>query len=595
MNNLKSLGQKDPARRFSRNQKLAVEIVTGRTGEADHIQPYSKGGETSVENCQLISRVANKKKAAAEFKPRVWQEQLLIRWRNRDQNKPFMLIAVPGSGKTKVTLEIARRWLAAGSDRRVIVVVPSDNLRKQWQDEAGLFGVQLQTKEFGTKFKRDYAGGVVTYHLVANSPMLFRKLCSVAPTMVIFDEVHHCGDESHFGNGIKTAFELADEKLLMSGTPWKTNGTPIPFVQYDKDGFAIGDFSYSLTDALQDGVVRHLVFSHSKGAVVNDTSGEVLEFNGGISEADAAKRLAILLDPNGDYVRNQIFEANDRLNQVRNSRPDAAALVICIDQTHAQRTAALIEEITGENVSLIVSDSAIENDTVNEFRKGRSKWLVSVRKVSEGTDIKRLHVLLYLTNVTAELFFRQAIGRVSRVRDDEDAEGFVVLPADPRLIAAARNVEADQVLALNEPSDVEPKERQPSEDFDKPINFYSTMHDGIEMVFINGEAVDSFDYAYVEKVSSSYDLPQAKVLRMMRDGVFSQGVSVDIEKVHPAENTEELEARLRKTAGKYAYSLSKRIKVDVSEIHKRFKPQNQMTIKELESKVSWLIEQCGKK
>jgi hypothetical protein len=184
---------------------------------------------------------------------------------------------------------------------------------------------------------------------------------------------------------------------------------------------------------------------------------------------------------------------------------------------------------------------------------------------------------------------------VSRVRDDEDAEGFVVLPADPRLIAAARNVEADQVLALNEPSDVEPKERKPSEDFDKPINLYSTMHDGIEMVFINGEAVDSLDYAYVEKMSSSYDLPQAKVLRMMRDGVFSQGVSVDIEKVHPAENTEELEARLRNTARKYAYSLSKRIKVDVSEIHKRFKPQNQMTIKELESKVSWLIEQCGKK
>jgi superfamily II DNA or RNA helicase len=595
MNNLKSLGQRDPVRRFSRNQKLAVEIVTGRTGEADHIRPYSKGGETSVENCQLIPRVANRKKAAAEFKPREWQKELLWKWRDREQDKPFMLIAVPGSGKTKVTLEIARQWLAAGADRRIIVVVPSDNLRKQWQDEALLFGIQLQTKEFGTRFKSDYMGGVTTYHLVANQAFLFRKLCSVAPTMVIFDEIHHCGDESHFGNGIKQAFELAVEKLLMSGTPWKTNGTPIPFVQYDNNGFAVGNFSYSLKDALQDGVVRQLVFSHSRGAVVNDVSGEVLEFNGNISEADAAKRLAILLDPNGDYVRNQVFEANDRLNQIRAIRHDAAALVICIDQNHAQRMATLIEEVTGDDVSLIVSDSAIENDTVSEFRKGRSKWLVSVRKVSEGTDIKRLHVLLYLTNVTAELFFRQAIGRVSRVRDEEDSEGFVILPADPRLIDAAKNVEDDQVLALNETSDTDPKERVQGEDGDRPVNSYSTTHDGIEMVFINGEAVNSIEYALVEQVSSSYDLPQAKVLRMIRDGVFSQVSQVTSEEVRPDESIELLEKRLRKDARSLGFKLSKILKQDVAEIHKRFKPQSEMSIRELEDKVSWLKKECAKK
>jgi superfamily II DNA or RNA helicase len=59
--------------------------------------------------------------------------------------------------------------------------------------------------------------------------------------------------------------------------------------------------------------------------------------------------------------------------------------------------------------------------------------------VSEGVDIRRLRVIVYATNVVAELSFRQIIGRVVRVNaaNGESDHGLVVLPSDPRLIDMA--------------------------------------------------------------------------------------------------------------------------------------------------------------
>ena len=48
---------------------MAVELVTGQTGEADHVVPYSKGGKTDVENLQLISGRTNRMKGAFKFEP----------------------------------------------------------------------------------------------------------------------------------------------------------------------------------------------------------------------------------------------------------------------------------------------------------------------------------------------------------------------------------------------------------------------------------------------------------------------------------------------------------------------------------------------
>lgn len=583
---------KKEKRLFNKSEKLAVEIVTGRDGEADHIKPYSKGGVTDVSNCQILSPHANKRKGAFEFKPRKWQIDFFKEWDQREEGSPFMLIAIPGSGKTWAALESARRWLAAGVDRRLMVIVPSDNLRTQWKSEATQFGINLQSREFGTSFKSDYQGGVATYHLAANQPFVFRKLCSVHPTLVIFDEVHHCGDDSHFGKGIKDGFELAKEKVLMSGTPWKSDGKMIPFVRYDGDGFALGNFRYDYPDALVDEVVRCLVFDHARGSLEHELTGQKLELNGEVSEKDASQRLRLLLDPDGEYLRKQLQDAHAKLMDCRKTVPDAAAMAVCIDQWHAVKVAKVIECITGVKPSIIVSDSDIENDSVDSFRKTKSEWLVSVRKVSEGTDIKRLQVLCYLTNVTSELFFRQVIGRVSRVRGLDDYEGYVYLPADPRLIAAARNIENAQVIAIKESAERESREMNERGEAGDEHLMWMTQHDGTETVLIGKIRVEVDEAREIERIAQATGLPMQKVMEVMRmSKIHPSRIEISQE---PVLTMEEVEKKLRADCQKLANRLSRLLGIEVREIHSRFKKQGAMSISELKSKKAALLTDIQK-
>lgn len=580
-------------RRFSSKQRQAVELVSDRTGEADHINPYSLGGETEVENCQILESAANKKKAAFKFKPRKWQTEFMRDWENREPHQPFMLIAIPGGGKTMAALEVCRRWMAAGSDRRVIFVVPTDNLREQWKDEAAKFGISLQTKEFATNFKDGFQGAVVTYHLVANQPLVFRKLCSVAPTMVVFDEIHHCGDEAHFGKGIVEAFPLAKERLLMSGTPWKSDGRPIPFVKYDGNGYAVGNFSYDYPRALNEDVVRYLAFYHAKGSIKNDCTGETEALSKEVSDEDAAKRLRKLLDPDGDYVREQIIAAHRKLLEVRKQIPDAAALAACVDQYHAVKVANIIREVTGCEPSVIVSDSDIENDSVRAFRRSKKEWLVAVRKVSEGTDIKRLQVLCYLTNTTSELFFRQLVGRVSRVRDMEDFEAYVYLPADPRLIRCAQNIENAQVQSLIDQSERETRELNERQQGDLEFDSYSTSHDGTDVVLIGGERIPLAEANEIERVAEAVGLSMQKVMQVMamtRGSLNAIPLEVGIEQCK-----EDRMDSIRKKCNRAAFRLSKLLDVSVKEVHGRFRPQSQMTEPELQTKLDQLVRECSKK
>lgn len=584
-------------RLFSKKQKMAVELVTGQTGEADHVVPYSKGGKTDVENLQLISGRINRMKGAFKFEPRDWQIDFLANWENREAGRPFMLIAIPGSGKTMAALEASRRWSQAGTDRRIIVVVPTDNLRKQWHEEALKFGLQLQTKEFGTNFKDGFKGGVATYHLIASQPLVFRKLCSVAPTMVIFDEIHHCGEDSQFGYGIREAFENASERLLMSGTPWKTNGKPIPFVHYDGDGYAIGDQRYDYPHALNDEVVRYLVFNHAKGSVTNVLTGEIREVSGEIQESDAAKALSILLDADGDYASQQILDSHNKLLEVRKTVPDAAALAICIDQYHAIKIASVIKKVTGCDPSIIVSDEQIENDKIQNFRDSKKEWLVSVRKVSEGTDIKRLQVLCYLTNITSELFFRQVIGRVSRVRELEDYEGYIFLPADPRLIAAARNIENAQVLALQDDIEKIKREREKTEKT-QPEGVFTTSHDGTDLILVGNQEVSKDEHRLIEQIASQAKVSQVQARKVLdaalQLGHAINGIKKQPDSFEPLTSLEDEIQKLRVKCNARMYRLSKKLGVKIEELHKRFKPQAEMSKIELVTKLKWIESELVK-
>lgn len=566
------------AKKFSKSQKLAAALtqdVPLEGMDADHVKPLAHGGETSVENLRMILPETNRAKGSQHVELWDWQNRFVEAWKRRESGLPFLMVVIPGGGKTWAALHVAREWLGMGADRQLIIVVPSLNLRDQWQDEAVKFGLELQTKEFGTRFKQGFSGAVVTYQSVVSQQPLLRKLCSNAPTLAIFDEIHHCGDEAAFGTSVVEAFGLAKERLLLSGTPWRTEGQPIPFVRYDGNGFPLPDFRYDYPEALNDDIVRHLAFPAHIAHIHYEESGRTEEFNQEISDDEASQRLRKVLSPRGHFVREQIRLAHRKLMELRRTFADAGGLAACIDQNHALQIAAVIKEETGCTPSVIISDEDNTNDSVDAFRKSGKEWLVSVRKISEGVDIKRLQVLCYFTNWVTEVFFRQLIGRVSRRRRNPDPDGpddieaYVYLPADPRLIRFAENIQEAQLRALQEQREREDRlleEREP-QDVLLPEPF-TTQHGGVDVVLIGNRRYSPADAQAIEKTAEATGLSMdaaAKCLEIFR----AQGV---LSAAQPAQSP--TETPLEKRLDELRYACSQAAKRFALTFHRDFDEVN---------------------
>ena len=68
------------------------------------------------------------------------------------------------------------------------------------------------------------------------------------------------GDQAAWGRSAQAAFEGARFRLLLSGTPFRSDNTAIPWITYDEDGVSRADYAYGYTDALLDGVCRPVTF-----------------------------------------------------------------------------------------------------------------------------------------------------------------------------------------------------------------------------------------------------------------------------------------------------------------------------------------------
>ena len=85
----------------------------------------------------------------------------------------------------------------------------------------------------------DFDGVAVTYAQVAAHPMLHRGRTEAARTLVILDEIHHGGDALSWGDAVREAFEPATRRLALTGTPFRSDTSPIPFVTYEEGGDGI--------------------------------------------------------------------------------------------------------------------------------------------------------------------------------------------------------------------------------------------------------------------------------------------------------------------------------------------------------------------
>lgn len=459
--------------------------------QGDHVLPWSQGGPTTMANLQALCGSCNLRKgstpqevALARFdvellsagygQLRRWQHEAMPVVLSAIEREPVLVEACPGAGKTQFGLEVAYAMVTSGRISRVLVVVPTVAIADGWQRSASSATPGAPTMPLrSTRDWRpvdpigdDWLGAIITYQSLFSQTEMFLAHATDPGqrTLVIFDEVHHAGTDGAWGISAQEAFASGATAILsMSGTPFRVNKDPIIFIP-THGGNALPHYTYSYDQAIADGACRPVQFVEVRGQATfrtEDGAVHTVSFeDNALTDLGSRRRLRSALEwiGPGSIAEKMLIDANRYIVGLRkHGDTDSAGLVVCIDCDHAAAVADhMADHVIGFRPVVACSRLRDENDpdpanAIRFFRNSHDPWIVAVNMVSEGVDIPRLRVVIYLTNRLTLLSFRQIVGRVVRTDPTNiDDHGRVYLPADPRLLQMAREV-TDMVRLLPAP------------------------------------------------------------------------------------------------------------------------------------------------
>ncbi|MEU0136135.1 DEAD/DEAH box helicase [Streptomyces sp. NPDC006296] len=389
-------------------------------------------------------------------KLRAWQQGAMEKY-IQEQPRDFLAVATPGAGKTTFALTLASWLLHHHVVQQITVVAPTEHLKKQWAEAAARIGIKLDPDYSAGPVSKEYHGVAITYAGVGVRPMLHRNRCEQRKTLVILDEIHHAGDSKSWGEACQEAFDPATRRLALTGTPFRSDTNPIPFVAYEEGNDGIrrssADYTYGYGNALSDGVVRPVIFlSYSGNMRWRTKAGDEIAARLGepMTKDTIGQAWRTALAPTGDWIPNVLAAADKRLTEVRKGIPDAGGLVIATDQESARAYAKILKSVTGEKPTVVLSDEKAASKNIDAFSQDGSRWMVAVRMVSEGVDVPRLAVGVYATTISTPLFFAQAVGRFVRSRRRGETAS-VFLPTIPMLLDFANEMEVERDHVLDKP------------------------------------------------------------------------------------------------------------------------------------------------
>jgi superfamily II DNA or RNA helicase len=455
----------------------------------------------------------------------VWQQRALAEmdgW----QSGPFLISAAPGAGKTRPALEFARRQLADGAASAVVIACPTAPLTRQWARAAHELGINLAPDADSPRPPPGFVGVAVTYARIAKSPARWAGAAR-SSMLVVADEAHHLGEELAWGESFAAAFGAADRWLLLSGTPFRSDATPIPGVSYDADGMAEPDVSYTYAESVLDGICRPVAFVAYDGMLSWRSGDDVIEssFETVLSTREASRRYRTAISTElPDGLPRILREAETKLRGIRQEgHGDAGGLVIAADSSHARRIAQLLREATGRVPVVVLHAEPRAAAKLAEFTNSRDPWIVAVNMVSEGVDIPRLRVGVYATAAKTPLVFRQIVGRFVRTIPGRPAEpSWLYIPADPILRDHAATVETELRRALRTREDIDELE------FDKPERTATEPTESIPFVPL------SADVAPQMTLFGSAAPPAPVMIRATQTREYDESESAEDHRITPA-------------------------------------------------------------
>ncbi|RKX63595.1 MAG: hypothetical protein DRP42_07455 [Tenericutes bacterium] len=446
------------ARAFSANQRLSLLakakfrcqkcgcVIAWKTFHADHVTPYSLGGETVLSNGQALCEACNLRKGNKMFEPLPWQNDCLQRFQENERKTDFVLVAGTGCGKTVAGGLCTRHVLSQYSDDDTVafIVVPYRAIKRGWEKTLTKLGLAVATNN--QDIAEDTQVIVTTYAGAKNALDYLVKNLS-KKLVLVFDEFHHMEETNTWAEPfIEMLPEKYVKRIFLSGTPWREDGSfGETLVEYyaedskdgkEKKGEVKADMTYTYgmnvngddeerntveakffpVDIDMD-VIRESEKTGEKEKIHYDTkktkrSDPITPF---VRFSDIVELTAL------DGAMEVLTNAKNALDDIRATVVPKAGGIIFVSNKKAGEAVKLTMENHFHREALFVhSEDPLSHERIKKFRNNGGEWIISIDMVSEGVDIPRLKVVADLSNKSTLMHIIQRWGRVLRMIRHED-------------------------------------------------------------------------------------------------------------------------------------------------------------------------------
>lgn len=397
---------------------------------------------------------------------RDWQKGAIERYLATDG--PFLNVACPGAGKTRFASRVIAIHKKSSRKTFALVACPTDAIKDQWAASAHLSdGLNLTTRlASGDSIPAAYDGAAVTYAQLAGIAGTVKTWARNGWDMLLIpDEIHHCAENAAWGEAASAIGGVSSRVLALSGTPFRSDGAPIPFVTYDALGFASPHYSYTYAQAIADGVCRRVMFRLRDARVKRKWSSASAPEECLWSQCgeDFGSWLQSGLVHDGDAVRDIITDCWSELSQMIEAGDRHAACGIhCkssghddVDDKYVNKIAKVVRQITGHTPLVVHHKVPGVSEAIARFRESRDpadRFIVSIKQFGEGVDIPRCRVGGYLSNIASEMYLRQVVGRYVRYEKGKGDSQYavMVMPDVPAYRLFASQVEEEARIGLKQ-------------------------------------------------------------------------------------------------------------------------------------------------
>jgi superfamily II DNA or RNA helicase len=381
------------------------------------------------------------------MKLRQWQAECinLALTQYLNGNSHFLTLATPGAGKTLMASALAEQLLKKDMVDLIICFSPSSIVSQDFSES-----LQLKTQErfdglIGAR------GRSLTYQNLQYLDVNFWQLFERYRVFVIFDEIHHCAG-SNIDNanawGEQIILNIQDKAkftLALTGTPWRSDSAPIVLSNYIHPSNKIScDYVYGLAEAIIDDVCRVpqiIAIDNNNISVVDDVETKAFSSFKSLLMESAVPYQEII--ENEAVIKYVISLAQKKLSSIRATNTEAAGLIVTSSVEHARKISTLMKTSFNEETVVVTYRESEPTSIIQQFRHAKTKWIISVGMISEGTNIPRLQICCHLTNIKTEMHFRQILGRILRMTSSTNQEAVMYMPAEPKLLEYAYRVKQD--------------------------------------------------------------------------------------------------------------------------------------------------------